>query len=395
LSLTKPLQNSNASIIKYSPQLDGFRFIAILVVIIYHQYFTSLLPANKFFDVPTFIIFFFVLSSYLITKILLVAKQRAAEAGFSKVKTALAFLFRRTLRIFPAYYFYLLLVILFPVGGYYLRQHWGVFFLYLSNFLVYHQQSWDVFTAHLWTLAVEEQFYLIWPWLILFTPNRYLPKLFYLLIAVGIGFRLIFYLTHPEASSQAVTLNVLSPASADGFGFGALLAYQHFYGKASNPIIKRAFFVLLPLWFLWKLGNYPVVSICLDKVFACFLALYTIESATNGIHNKFGKLLQSKAITYLGKISYGIYLYHLLARFLFWKAFNVVSQFALQKMQINLKGWGEFFTLQGVSFSIDLLGAIGLASASWYFLEQPINNLRTLVKYSSAKAKSAPLSQSK
>ncbi len=380
--LTKPTQYNNASIIKYSPQLDGARFLAVLVVIIYHHSFTFLLPTNQFFDLSTFIVFFFALSSYLITKILLVAKQRAEESGYAKGKTALAFLVRRTLRIFPAYYFYIFLVMLLPIGGVYLRNHAAVFFFYLSNFQFYWDQHWDLITCHIWTLAVEEQFYLIWPWLILFTPTKYLPKLFVALIALGVAFRFGFYLMHPLAATDVVTLNVLTPAAADAFGFGALLAYLHLQGKTSNPWIKWAFFISLPIWVLVKLSNLPAVSIGTDRIFAALFALFCIEACVKGSKNVFGRLLQSKVLTYLGKISYGIYLYHLYVRLVFWRLFNWVSALALAKWGVSLKGLGEFCSLQVVSFMIYLSSSILFAAASWHFLEQPINNWRRKIMYS-------------
>jgi len=80
---------------------------------------------NWHYDLGSFIIFFFVLSSYLITRILLDAKQKAIDKGMPVWKVAVAFLTRRTLRIFPAYYLYLFILLLFPLEGFDLRQHPG------------------------------------------------------------------------------------------------------------------------------------------------------------------------------------------------------------------------------------------------------------------------------
>src|SRR5262249_52703950 len=159
--------------------------------------------------------FFFALSGYLITKILLVAKERGIIKNRKRITIAFVFLIRRTLRIFPAYYLYLIIIMLLPVGGYYLRSNAGMFFGYLSNFRIYNDQLWERFaTPHLWTLAVEEQFYLIWPWLILFIPTRHLPKLFIFLIAGGIAFRFIYYALLGQ-QSQEVPFTVLTPACLD------------------------------------------------------------------------------------------------------------------------------------------------------------------------------------
>ncbi len=107
-------------------------------------------------DLGTFISFFFVLSSYLITTILLQKKR----TGSGVLSTAYNFLVRRTLRIFPAYYLYLILLILLPYAGWDVRAHPALYFTYLSNFHIYAGQYWNTLTSHLWTLAVEEQFYL-------------------------------------------------------------------------------------------------------------------------------------------------------------------------------------------------------------------------------------------
>ena len=102
-------------VIEYKPQLDGLRFCAVLFVLIYH-YLPVFRQLGVNLDLALFLVFFFVLSSYLITKILLISKEKGIEAGYSKSKIGLVFLIRRTLRIFPAYYFYLIVLMLLQIG---------------------------------------------------------------------------------------------------------------------------------------------------------------------------------------------------------------------------------------------------------------------------------------
>ncbi|PWT75426.1 MAG: hypothetical protein C5B59_08895 [Bacteroidetes bacterium] len=372
---------------EYKPQIDGARFLAVFVVLIYH-FFSSLQGPNKIFDLTTFIAFFFALSGYLITKILLVAKEIGLKKDRKRVTIAFVFLIRRTLRIFPAYYLYLLIIMLLPVGGYYLRNNAGMFFGYLSNFQIYKDQLWERFaTPHLWTLAVEEQFYLIWPWLILFIPTRQLPKLFIFLIAAGIAFRLTYYALLGNVT-QNVPFTVLTPACLDSFGLGGLLAYQHLYVRNRNPWIMRACAMILPLWIIMAYFGSSIWTVGFQRVFVSVFSLWGIEAANTGLKNLFGRFLQSKVVVYLGKISYGIYLYHLFAAFFFWRVFEKVSEFASGK-GVSLAPLGNFLAKPFVNFIFYFITTVTLATLSWYLLEQPFNNLKRFIRIGRPKAKDA------
>ena len=141
-----------------------------------YHFSATLTGLKQIYDLGSLIVFFFVLSSYLLTRILLDDKQEAKEAGKPLRKVALTFLTRRTFRIFPAYYLYLVILMFFPLQGADLRQHPVVYFGYVYNIWIYVSHTWGPYAIHLWTLAVEEQFYLFWPWIILFIPNHSSPK---------------------------------------------------------------------------------------------------------------------------------------------------------------------------------------------------------------------------
>ncbi len=371
----------SSTVIAYKPQLDGLRFGAVLTVLFYH-FLPMYQLVGRVLDIGVLLVFFFVLSSYLITKILLVGKERGLAAGYSKGKIGLVFLMRRTIRIFPAYYFYLLILLAVPAATY-VRENASTYFLYVSNFEIFFSQEWGELTAHLWTLAVEEQFYLVWPWLILFTPNRHLPKMLYVVIACGILSRIVIYSMLDNPDAQVVTLLVLTPTCLDGFGFGALLGYQHYYGNSIKFLWKKVFLIALPLWVITLFLENPAISIVTDRVFVSLFAMFIIEGANIGYKNRFGRLLEHPVVLYLGKISYGIYLYHILAVFLFWQLFDAVTAGRHSIKGVSISRIVEFMTQPWVSFPIYVGLSIAFATVSWYVLEKPINNLKRFFVYNS------------
>lgn len=329
--------------------------------------------------------FFFVLSSFLITKILLISKEKGSEAGYSKQKIAFVFLIRRTLRIFPAYYFYIILLMLLPYAGQIVKDHTLSFFLYLSNFQIYFNQDFGDLTAHLWTLAVEEQFYLVWPWIILFVPTKNLPKVFYGLFLLGPVSRAIFYNLMDNPALEMTTIQVLTPTCLDGFAIGGLLAYQHVNGKTHNPVYKKVFLALIPVFIYTLFSGYASFSIVFDRAFISIFAAIIIEQASNGYQNVFGRFLENRVVLYLAKISYGIYLYHIFAAYFFWRVMEKLTPIVNNKLGINLNPISQFLAIPVISFIIYLLLSIALAALSWHFLEKPISNFKKLFMYKAPK----------
>jgi len=366
------------SSIAYKPQLDGLRFLAVFGVLFYH-YSTWLRQLELPFTVEmgTFISFFFVLSSYLITTILLSNKNKNGPTG----KTAYNFLVRRTLRIFPAYYFYLLLLWLLPIGGWEVRQHPLSYFFYLSNFRTYAAQYWDTLTSHLWTLSVEEQFYIIWLWVILLVPQRFLPLTFYSIMIGGIAFRLLYFTLHVHSAEQTVPMVILTPSCMDTFAYGGLLAWQQYYRRSTIPLFKKIFAVVVPVWILLIALHQRVLLLGFDRAFISVGTMVLIAGAIRGYKNRFGRFLQHKWVTYLGKISYGIYLYHLVVPYVFWKVYNGVAHWLLQKYQLSLTPLSVVLVNPVVSLIFYFILTALFASFSWYLLEQPISRLKRYFTY--------------
>jgi peptidoglycan/LPS O-acetylase OafA/YrhL len=377
-ALTIPEQEKTSTKFKFKPQLSGLRFCAVLFVVVYHFSFFLIGLKNWHYDLGSFIVFFFVLSSYLITRILLDAKRKAIGKGMPVWKVAVAFLTRRTLRIFPAYYLYLLILWLFPLEGHDLRQHPAYYFGYIYNVWIFITDSWGPYAVHLWTLAVEEQFYIIWPWIILFIPTKYLSRIFILMAASAVAFRIIFLTISPLKPVFPVL--VLMPACIDSFAAGALLAYLHYTGKENNQWLKWVSFIAIPVWLLLILTNHHRIFIGLDRVFISLFAVTIIDIANRGYTGIAKIFLENRLVQYLSKISYGIYLYHLIATLFFWRIFEI-AQHALIGSGYDLSSAGKIFASPYISFWIYFILAVGCATFSWYCVEQPFNNLKKLFDY--------------
>jgi peptidoglycan/LPS O-acetylase OafA/YrhL len=193
------------------PQLDGIRGIAVLMVIVSHW-----LPHNRLVAFLPLggigVDIFFVLSGFLITRILLAERYAPKEQTTRKERIRIFYL-KRALRIFPAYYGLLFVIWMLNVAD--ARAYSGWYASYLANVYIYETKVWNI-TTHLWSLAVEEQFYLVWPFVIMFIPGRYLPKFFVLLMAAGPLSRYLFHLADPTIFNRILTINCIDTLGIGG-----------------------------------------------------------------------------------------------------------------------------------------------------------------------------------
>src|SRR6185312_12498830 len=198
------------------PQLDGLRAIAISMVLVSHfwTYPANTTALNRLFSSGWLgVDLFFVLSGYLITSILL--RTRDSATYFR------TFYMRRILRIFPPYYLLLLIVLVLlplarPLGGELAAEQW-TFWLFLGNFFLAH--GWQMLRIDLtWSLAIEEQFYLVWPALV-----RYCNRIGPVCIAICIGLPIV-RIALWESGVGWMWLHLMMPLRADSFAWGALVA---------------------------------------------------------------------------------------------------------------------------------------------------------------------------
>ncbi len=304
----------------FFPNLDGLRFLAFFAVLLRHSadtdfqyiqtnpvylfvkkylYMNGLLGVN----------FFFVLSGFLITYLLLNEK-----AIFGKIDVR-AFYIRRVLRIWPVYFLTLLLaffVIPFiqningisnPVQA----NPWYYIF-FIGNFHPGTPNS--PLLDRLWSIAVEEQFYLIWPLLFAFIPVKKLPWVFFILLLISICFRIIY-----NDNNELVFGNTL--ASMSDLVIGSWAAYLIFNRKG-----LKSYFENIPRWqilFIYLvtfsiLVGYKVLlknipyQFAFQVLFGVVFALVILEQ--NYAKNSFFKLSNFKWISKWGVWTYGLYCYH-------------------------------------------------------------------------------------
>src|SRR6185437_13919219 len=181
----------------YIIQLDGLRFFAILSVMIGHWLQWQInQPIIQGFPFGNGVILFFVLSGYLITDILLRNKIKSIEISIPKATLLKSFYVRRILRIFPLYF--VTIFFLFFINYKNTREIFPWLVTFSSNiYQSIHNVYVDDFN-HFWSLAVEEQFYLFWPWLIILIPTKYSEKIIIGLIGLSVLTKVYLFIYFPD-----------------------------------------------------------------------------------------------------------------------------------------------------------------------------------------------------
>lgn len=341
---------------KRNLQLDAMRGIAVLAVMLHHiaPSFLSALPLAW-----GGVRFFFVISGFLITGILLKAKDLIVEGEQSVGFALKQFYFKRVLRIFPIFYLSLAVLALFNAGQ--VRDYLLWHLTYLSNFRFIQDGYFHNYVSHFWTLAVEEQFYLVWPAVVLFVPRRYLIPVILLCVGAGITYRYVAvtYLFNPVAC-EAHPL-----ACVDTLAAGSLLAVLFRECKTTPK------WYMLYAIFGWIGGISIIADILLTHdwlnvqrfmfmpVAMSLFSIGMISRATTGYTGIGRVILEFKPLVYIGTISYGLYVYH-----------AIVQSFLVQ---------AGFKPYQGGQIALSLGLSLLLAVLSWHFFEKPINSLKRLL----------------
>lgn len=314
----------------FFPNLDGLRTIAFSIVFLQHGLSPSLnlLSYKGTFWEPLIamltngangVSIFFVLSGFLITYLIL------AEIELTGKLNVLYFYVRRTLRIWPLYYAVILFAfILYPCVKHIIGMdtHLGsrpwYYFVFLSNFDVIHIQQFfkgqDAMSGNItWSVAIEEQFYLLWPLLFYFLPKKSYPWIFLSVIAGSMAFRYRFI-------DNIAFLYFHSLSVCGDLALGGLCAYYAIYGKGF-----RTYFEKLPRYaivlayiagFLWITRGVSMLRFHYAEVFTrlintFFFAFVILEQ--NYAKHSFYKFSHSRLLTFWGKYTYGLYLLHPIA----------------------------------------------------------------------------------
>lgn len=362
---------------KYIKELDSIRAIAVLAVMASHWVTIRQPFVNKLlhYGGPIGVDIFFVLSGFLITWILF-KNNKEIEAGHADRSGVLKnFYIRRTLRIFPIYYLVIVVLLLFKESsGTQIGTSYPYFLTYTSNFHFFNTGRFDGILSHMWSLAVEEQFYLIWPALMLFVNSRYLLYVIYAFIGIGISSQLLFL--NSEMGS------VLTFTCFDAFGIGALLAWQLVYSTGSMAsfykLVQKAAIITLPLFIAGLVQNkWPAMPLLrtLVSVLTLYVITYIIYKKSEAKPLAFNFIWSNKLLIFIGKISYGIYLYHNLIPHFTQNALQKYFHVTPENMLPHKLG---YLVMLGVNGAI----LFGMAWLSWTLIEKPVLKLKKRFDYS-------------
>jgi len=349
--------------LNYYQNLDGVRAIAALMVVVFH-FFRDLTPDTQFLSIvkdisyfgQTGVTLFFVLSGFLITRILIYTKE---TEGFFK-----NFYLRRTLRIFPLYYLFLLIwffiapLIITMEPTTFSQQFY--YYSYLQNFA--RTFDWDVAgPTHFWSLSVEEHFYLFWPFMVFFLSKKNMFRSIFIIILFSIVLRAIMI-------DSDYSVFIFTFTRFDSLAIGSLLALLELR-KFFRPENSRKFLVLL--------GG-SVISIGLLYAFLSeefgdyrqnirYLLFSLIYFATIGFllciknGHVINRFLKTGFLNYTGKISYGLYVYHPLVFLICAEHFET-----------------DFLAL---NFIIGLILSYLIAGLSYHFFESRFLSLKKYFDY--------------
>ena len=349
--------SSGSQALLHIPALDGLRGAAILMVIAVHTQPVILTGGQDGVQL------FFVLSGFLITRILY------NEWNINNRVSISHFYIRRLLRLAPAMlltlFFVLIYVYYFETAAqftitYYdelsaLFYVWNWRMLYLWSDITNHQ--WLIF--HLWSLSVEEQYYLIWPVILLIAlhsgrgPRLIIATLTLVILAVFVDRSLLYYYDHDYP------VYFRTDARVDALSAGSITAFASvFYsGKMIYKQVLRSLIVPSIIYAMWDatqvVTNFHQVAYQFLTLSLCYSLIigFIMEYQSNPI----SLLFSLKPIRWVGKISYGLYLYH-------WPILYLARNIKLNPVMVTLGA---------------VLASILIAAGSFYFIEQPFLRLKS------------------
>jgi peptidoglycan/LPS O-acetylase OafA/YrhL len=341
----------------YCPQLDGLRGLAILMVFFHHS--GVKLPHSLDWG-QMGVRLFFVLSGFLITLSLWKIEDRSAQLRIGYAGELAVFHLRRFARLLPAFLAALAFGCLVGMQDVIEPLLWHLTFL--TNFKIAMQGWFFGPTAHFWSLALQEQFYLLWPFFLLAVPRRIFPWVALGLIGVGYGYR-VFCMV---AGISDYWRWLMVPGSIDTFAIGGLLAWA-LRGPGLPPLPSRplsiAGVVLLAAgcWAANRVLRYTSMGPWMDglpEVFEGIVAAILVWGCVQGFRGPLGKFFEASPLRFIGRISYGIFIYHL-----------VLFYF----MEGLLEDWGIGPTKAPVEWSVLMFVMTFLvAMASWRWIEKPV-----------------------
>ncbi|WP_053972343.1 acyltransferase [Mangrovimonas sp. ST2L15] len=361
---------------QYIKQLDSLRAIAVLFVIFHH--WKPAQHVNRFSLGAMGVYIFFVISGFLISSILLFAKKDHETNHTSKKTILKSFYLRRVLRIFPLYYFAITL-------GYILQNHINLYVdfekllpylaTFTTNYYFLFNETWGGLFSHFWSLAVEEQFYLIWPWILVYCHKKYLPVVIIIFIFIGIGHQ---YLSNYKI--EQVGISTLS--CFDALGLGSLLAFYYVYHPPTlikfQKVLAPLGIIILVLFLMKYLFLYGVIFIpnlplgtSMTIMTTALINHFIVNHQNNNFIEAF--FFKNKILIWMGKLSYGLYVYHYFIPEIFGPIIFGQNTQTFKNQNFSLNHSLQFVTYLLISLFISFI--------SYRFLEQRFLKLKNLFKY--------------
>lgn len=289
----------------FLPGLNGLRALAALSVILAHV--SEILVDKRFLETNYFghfggysVTIFFTLSGFLITFLLLKELELQSKINIKK------FYIRRILRIWPLYFFYIILVVLvmkFAVPN----TIWYYVFIVPNIPFALHLAGNSMVTIplliHYWSLGVEEQFYAFWPWLIKYSSK--IKKAILIFCFAYFGLKVILSLIDAPIVIQSILLHTRFCCLAIG-GIGACLYFENskILVFAKKKTIEFLAWIIILLFLMNKIRVFSIINNEIISVMVVVLIINQISNSKSIIS------LENKLFDYLGKISFGLYIYN-------------------------------------------------------------------------------------
>lgn len=346
------------------PCLDGLRAVSILLVLLGHASHTVALQGFLFEIIDPVITnaslgvtVFFVISGYLITYLL------KTEWGYSGSIDLRAFYIRRVLRIFPAFYTYIIVISILTFAGLITVSSSQIFSA--GTFLWNYRHHWEFsatdgnwFLGHFWTLSLEEQFYLLWPAILLVCSPRLAARVALTLIIISPLLRVATYFLWPAARAQ---IGLMLHTASDPLMFGCLAAlaqgnpwFESGWQRIERlswiaPVSASAFLLFVAPFFGRHFhGAYGItVGMTLSAGCITLIMIWLVRHPQSIA----GEIMQHPLLIHLGMLSYSLYIW---------------QQVFLTTLNATWSG----------RFPINLLVIFGVAEISYFCVERPFLRLR-------------------
>jgi peptidoglycan/LPS O-acetylase OafA/YrhL len=360
----------------YFENLDGLRFLCFLLVFIYHTFHNQaelfessqvfhFLKKDIFGNGNLGVNFFFVLSGFLITFLLMEEKKMNSTINIRN------FYIRRILRIWPLYFicvafgFFVYQHLVTLVGQDFTRKaNIYYYLLFISNFDFIQSGAPNAsMLGVLWSVAIEEQFYLVWPLILSLFPVKQWWIPFSVLIAVSLGFRILY---DNPVMHEIHTLSCIGDMTIGAFGAWMMQnkRFKSFIEQLPKWQIGILYLLFLLIFFFRHELLYSIEIVrYFERSIVALVILFIILEQTYSVHS-FYKMSSFKRISRLGIITYGLYCLHLISL-----SATVVI---LNKLHLNEQVWQAIFIKTPLSLALTIIAA----HFSYKYFESPFLRLK-------------------